>query len=1132
MAYITHCETPFALMAKSTPVNEINNLWFIDSWCSNHMTGSRTSFIELDESFKLEVQLGNKKTLVIEGKGVVRINTGPGRFKLLSDVYYAPTLGYNLLSVGQLMRKGYSLLFEDGMCNIRSRDVTLMHIHVSNNNMFVLDATKSGKCTPSDTSVIQLWHKRYAHVNFSDLNNLYEKQMVIGMPKIKGAEICEGCILGKQIRLPFKAHSWRATKKLELVHADLCWPMQIQSLGRSLYYLLLIDDVSRMCWVYFITKKSDAFERFKVFKALVEKQSECATKVLRTDRGGELCSKEFNSFCEMHGIRRELIEPHTPQHNGVVERKNRTIMGMTRSMLKEKNLPNYMWAEAVATAVYVINRSPTAAVQDKTPYQVSFDEKPDVSTLKVFGCIAYGHVFAHGRRKLDDRSNKMIFIGYSSHGNGYRLFNPITKKFETQRSGDTTVIEDAAWDWQEVHKSVQQVYERMYADPFPAEVREEVQNVADNTENPASPSFNQEEPSSPAVSNQVELSARSSSGSSAPIRVRSMSDLYANTEEMIPTEYSSCQFALNISDSTCFDDAVQKKEWVLAMEEELPAINWNGTWKLVSLPAGKNLVGLKWLFKTKVGPDGQIIKHKARLVAKGYSQKYGIDFEETFAPVARFETIRIVLAVAAHRGWTVHQLDVKSAFLNEELAKEIYVEQPEGFQVKGKEDQVYRLHKALYGLKQAPRAWYGKIDSYFARNGYTRSLNELTLYVKHKSGNFIYVCLYVDDIICTSSSDALVAEFKEGMKKVFEMTDLGLLKYFLGLEVKQCDQGIFISQEKYASNLLIKFGMSDCMLEDIPMCPNEKYKIEDGEDRVNETKYRSLVGVLIYLTHTHPELAYVVDVLSRFMQSPSKVHAGAARKVLRYIAATVKYGVWYKRTDKIELVGFADSDWGACLDDRKSVSAYVFTLGSGAVSWCSKKQNTVALSSTEAKYISATLVLLVKAYGLEECWKIWPFVFISRCVQHQLNHCDVKSSNILLDENLASKIADFGLSRITPASQSGATTNVYTGQIVCTFGYLDAEYFSTHRLTRKSDGPALDFSLDEEQHSLAGWAKHCIKRGNLSRIVDPSLRGQVSAKCLKHFRQIAYECLHSSSKDRPTMTVILGRLELVLTWTM
>ncbi|XP_021971121.1 secreted RxLR effector protein 161-like [Helianthus annuus] len=162
--------------------------------------------------------------------------------------------------------------------------------------------------------------------------------------------------------------------------------------------------------------------------------------------------------------------------------------------------------------------------------------------------------------------------------------------------------------------------------------------------------------------------------------------------------------------------------------------------------------------------------------------------------------------------------------------------------------------------------------------------------------------------------------------------------------------------------------MSDCKLEDIPMCPNEKYKIEDGEDRVNETKYRSLVGGLIYLTHTRPELAYAVGVLSRFMQSPLKVHAGAARRVLRYIAATVTYGIWYKRTDKIELVGFADSDWGACLDDRKTLSAYVFTLGNGAVSWCSKKQNTVALSSIEAEYI---LVLLVKAYGLEECWKIW-----------------------------------------------------------------------------------------------------------------------------------------------------------------
>ncbi|KAJ0502796.1 putative RNA-directed DNA polymerase [Helianthus annuus] len=989
------------LFMAFVPEQETNNLWFLDSGCSNHMTGSRRSFIELDETFKMNVQLGNKKILAVEGKGVVRINTGSNSFKLLTEVYYAPTLEYNLLSVGQLMRKGYSLLFEKGSCIIKNQGIELMKIPIATNNMFVVDASKAESSTPTKSALLQVWHKRYGHLNWSNLKLLQDKHMVEGLPPFKGTGVCEGCILGKQIRSPFNSTSWRATKRLELVHADLCGPMQVPSLGRSLYYFLLIDDVSRMCWVYFLSKKSDAFGRFKVFKALVEKESECKMKVFRTDRGGEFCSNEFNAFCEEHGIRRELSEPHTPQHNGVVERKNRTIMGMARSMLKERSLPNYLWAEAVATAVHAINRAPTSAVQGKTPYQVWFDAKPDVSNMRIFGCVAYGHKVTQGRRKLDDRSSKMIFIGYSSNGTGYRLYNPDTKKFETRSFNDTTILEDKSWGWHEKYKSDKQLYERMYADPFPEEYAETTLSQMSNDVassdlgGTTSPSTPQNSTLSPATTTplgstqQSHVDGSSSSSTSAPLRVRTMTDLYANTEEVnqVHSDYLNCQFALNIADPLTYSDAVKKKEWQDAMQAEIDAINKNQTWLLVDLPNGKNLVGLKWLYKTKVGPDEKIIKHKARLVAKGYSQKYGVDYEETFAPVARFETIRIVIAVAALKGWLLHQLDVKSAFLNGDLKEEIYVEQPEGFEVKGQEGKVYRLLKALYGLKQAPRSWYAKIDGYFSNNGYIKSLNEPTLYVKHSATDVIYICLYVDDIICTSSSETLIAEFKTGMKQMFEMTDLGLLQYFLGLEIKQSHEGVFVSQEKYAQSLLNKYGMRDCKLEDVPMSPYEKCRFDDGEDKVDETKYRSLVGGLIYLTHTRPDLAYAVGVLSRFMQSPSKVHAGAARKVLRYVASTFKFGIWYKKGSKVKLTGYSDSDWAACVDDRKSVGAYVFTIGDGAVSWRSKKQETVALSSTEAEYISATSAT---------CQCIW-----IRRILEDLGHIQNEATTIWCDSQSA-----------------------------------------------------------------------------------------------------------------------------------
>ncbi|KAF5794743.1 putative RNA-directed DNA polymerase [Helianthus annuus] len=657
--------------------------------------------------------------------------------------------------------------------------------------------------------------------------------------------------------------------------------MQVQSLGHILYYFLLIDDFTRMSWVYFLTNKSDALAKFKVFKNLVEKQCESTIKVLRTDRGGEFCSKEFDNFCERSGIRRELTVPHTPQLNGVVERKNHTIMGMVRSMLKEKKLPNCLWAEVVATAVYVLNRSPTSALEDQTPLQAWSGEVPDVSKLCVFGSVGYKHVYVQGRKKLDDRSQKMIVIGYSSQSpSSYRLFNPLTKKFEASR--DVTVVEEAAWNWEKADKG-----EKIMVDfPFPMDAAD-VLTEGSTSQTNVTVATDEMVPTTSSNSSSVHMDEQSplhegsqsstttNSITQTPLNmldlqnIRSLSDIYASTHALEPEEYMHLQFALSICDPMYYHEVVKRKEWKIAMAEELAAIERNNTWELVSLSIGKNVVGLKWLFKTKLGADGQVLKHKARLVAKGYSQRRGIDFEETFALVARFETIRVVLAVAAQRGWSLHQLDVKSAFLNGELEEDIYVEQPEGYELKDSSDKVYKLKKALYRLKQAPRARYAKIDGYFTHNGYHRSLNEPTLYVKQTDAHdIIYVCLYVDDIICTSSCEQLICEFKKGMKEVFEMTDMGLLQYFLGLEVKQFKEGVFVSQEKYAMSLLNKFQMKDSKVEAVPMSPNDKFKVDDGEDKVNETMYRSLVGGLMYLTHTRPDLAFAVGVLARYMQAP------------------------------------------------------------------------------------------------------------------------------------------------------------------------------------------------------------------------------------------------------------------------
>lgn len=300
------------------------------------------------------------------------------------------------------------------------------------------------------------------------------------------------------------------------------------------------------------------------------------------------------------------------------------------------------------------------------------------------------------------------------------------------------------------------------------------------------------------------------------------------------------------------------------------------------------------------------------------------------------------------------QLDVKSAFLNGELQEEIYVEQPEGFVKQGEEEKVYLLKKALYGLKQAPRAWYSKIDAHLLSLGFVKSFSESTLYVKHKEVDTLIVSLYVDDLLVTGNNTRLVEKFKQEMMQVFEMTDLGLMTFFLGMEIKQCKNKVLICQEKYAKEILKKFQMDECKAMSTPMNQKEKLMKEDGADKVDEGYYRSLIGCLMYLTATRPDIMFAVSILSRFMHCASEMHLRAAKRILRYIKGTVDYGVKFEMCQNFKLYGFSDSDWAGSFDDMKSTSGYCFSLGSGIFSWSSKKQEIVAQSTAEAEFIAAT----------------------------------------------------------------------------------------------------------------------------------------------------------------------------------
>ena len=335
-------------------------------------------------------------------------------------------------------------------------------------------------------------------------------------------------------------------------------------------------------------------------------------------------------------------------------------------------------------------------------------------------------------------------------------------------------------------------------------------------------------------------------------------------------------------------------------------------------------------------------------------QRHGIDFEEVFAPVARIETVCVIIALAASNGWEIHHLDVKTAFLHEDLIEEVYVSQPEGFKVNGSEVKVYRLHKALYGLKQAPRAWNIKLKLILKELNFRKCSKEPSLFRKETNGYQLLVAFYVDDLLVTSSNLDVIQDFKAEMATTFEMTDLGQLTYYLGIEVIQSEAGIVLKQERYAAKILEEAWMHECNAVQVPMYPGLKLSKAEEEKDVNKKEFRRNIRCLRYLIHMRPDLAYSVGVLSRHMHKPKESHAAALKQVLKYLRGSCSLGLFYKRENERGLVGYSDSSYNVDPDDGRSMTGHIFYLNECPVSWCSTKQEIVALSSCKAEFMVAT----------------------------------------------------------------------------------------------------------------------------------------------------------------------------------
>lgn len=376
----------------------------------------------------------------------------------------------------------------------------------------------------------------------------------------------------------------------------------------------------------------------------------------------------------------------------------------------------------------------------------------------------------------------------------------------------------------------------------------------------------------------------------------------------------------------------------------------SGTWILVPRPLNTNIVRSMWLFSHKFHADGTLSRYKARLVANGKSQQVGVDCEETFSLVIKPTTIRTVLDLAVARDWPLHQLDVKNAFLHGNLEEIVYMHQPAGYVDPQKPNHVCLLKKSLYGLKQSPRAWFQRFAQYATKIGFKNSKSDASLFVYHNGRDLAYLLLYVDDIILTASSNALLRSILTSLKSEFSMTDLGLLHYFLGISVRMDNNGLFLSQHNYAADILHRANMTNCKPSTTPVDTSAKLHADVGPPVDDPTLYRSLAGALQYLTFTRPDIAYAVQQICLYMHDPREPHFNALKRILRYLKGTISEGLQISRSKTTTLTAYTDADWAGCPNTRRSTSGYAVFLGDNLILWSSKRQPTVSRSSAEAEY--------------------------------------------------------------------------------------------------------------------------------------------------------------------------------------
>ncbi|GJU89356.1 putative ribonuclease H-like domain-containing protein [Tanacetum coccineum] len=815
-----------------------------------------------------------------------------------------------LLVKGRIDEVEYKVLFTETECLVVSSDFKMPDENqillkvLRQHNMYSFDmkthalskyyACLIAKAT-SDES--KLWHRRLGHINFKTLNKLVKGNLIRGLPSkvfFLGAKDETNCILQNFIRQ-------------------------------------------------------------------IENQLNHRVKIIRSDNGTEFKNRYMLEFCGNKGIKREYSNARTPQQNGVAERMNRTLIEAARTMLADSLLPTTFWAE-------------------------------EINTLSVLG-------------KFDGKCDEGFLVGYSLNSKAYRVYNLVTKKVEvnlhinfleekpnvkgvgilevTNSAGTLQAPnvqapeeEDEAAELMVVPTAVKYTAAKVGTRKHSIDSKEEeclieLQNLKAQEKEASPTGILEVVPDILTFQRELDAIALKHLGAvpennttSTPSVNPDMSELEifhrpkkgifdeaSYDEEGVVHDFKNLPTEV-AEEPKKISEALQDDSWVEAMQEELLQFKLQQVWILVDLPHGVKVIGTKWVFRNKRDERGVVLRNKARLVAQGYKQEEGVDYDEVFAPVARIEAIRLFLAFASFMGIIVYQMDVKSAFLYVTIDEEVYVSQPPGFVDPDHPKKVYKVVKALYGLHQAPRAWYATLLTFLKKHGYMRGAIGKTLFIKKDKKDIMLVQVYVDDIIFGSTRKSWCDEFEALMNGGFQMSSMGELTFFLGLQVKQMPDGIFISQDKYVAEMLKKFDLASVKTAITPMETKVALTKDEEAADVDVHLYRSMIGSLMYLIASRPDIMFVVCACSRFQVTPKTSHLHAVKRIFKYLKGKPNLGLWYPKDSSFDLEAYSDSDYAGANLDRKSTTRGCQFLGRRLILWQCKKQTIVATSTTKAEYVA------------------------------------------------------------------------------------------------------------------------------------------------------------------------------------